>query len=122
MALRLAGQALGLSAGIFLSLTAATLLDAADSSKLAAAGRGRLILQQNCGRCHAIEAVGDSPLKNAPPMRDIYFRFHPEELQERLKEGLGSKHKDMPQIQFSDEDTYAIMTYLYALAVKLHEH
>jgi mono/diheme cytochrome c family protein len=120
MALRLAAQALGLSAGILLSMAA--LSDAADSRKLEAAGRGRLILQQNCGRCHAIEAVGDSPLKNAPPMRDIYFRFHPQELQERLTEGLGSKHKQMPQIQFSDEDTYAIMTYLYALAVKLHEH
>ena len=96
-------------------------LDATDSGKLAAGERGRLILQQHCGRCHAIEPVGDSPLKNAPPMRDIYFRFHPDELQERLKEGLGSKHKEMPQIQFSDEDTYAIMTYLYALALKLHE-
>ena len=46
-------------------------------------------------------------------MRDIYFRFHPQELRER---------QEMPQIKFPDEDTYAIMTYLYALAVKLHEH
>lgn len=86
------------------------------SSELAA--RGKLILQENCGRCHAIEAVGDSPLKKAPPMRDIYVRFAPRELQAELSEGMVSKHKEMPQIEFSDEDVYAIMTYLYSLAVR----
>jgi hypothetical protein len=29
-----------------------------------------------------------------------------------------SKHRAMPQIDFSDEDTDAILAYLYALAVK----
>jgi cytochrome c len=95
MALPFASRVRGLSAGILLCLAA--LSDAAISSKVAA--RGKLILQQNCGRCHAIEAVGDSPLKDAPPMRDIYSRFHPRELQERLTEGLGSKHTEMPQIK-----------------------
>ena len=66
----------------------------------------------------AIEAVGDTPLKNAPPMRDIYVRFAPRELQAELWEGMVSKHKEMPQIEFSDEDVYAIMTYLYSLAVR----
>jgi len=28
-----------------------------------------------------------------------------------------SKHKEMPQIAFSDEDVYAILSYLYALSV-----
>ncbi len=113
-----APRVLGLSAGILLCLAA--LSDAGVSSKVAA--RGKLILQQNCGRCHAIETIGDSPLKNAPPMRDIYSRSHPRELQERLTEGLGSKHKEMPQIQFSDDDVYAIMSYLYVLSIKPHEH
>ncbi len=110
-------KAIGLSTGMLLL---ATLSDAAISSKVAS--RGKLILEQNCWRCHAIEAVGDSPLKNAPPMRDIYSRSHPRELQERLTEGLGSKHKEMPQIQFSDDDVYAIMSYLYVLSIKPHEH
>jgi mono/diheme cytochrome c family protein len=114
MAVRFAPQALALSAAILLCLPAVS--DAADSSELAA--RGKLILQENCGRCHAIEAVGDSPLKKAPPMRDIYVRFAPRELQAELSEGMVSKHKEMPQIEFSDEDVYAIMTYLYSLAVR----
>ena len=113
MAVRFAPQALALGAVILLCLPVS---DAANSSKLAA--RGKLILQENCGRCHAIEAVGDSPLKKAPPMRDIYVRFAPRELQAELSEGMVSKHKEMPQIEFSDEDVYAIMTYLYSLAVR----
>jgi mono/diheme cytochrome c family protein len=91
-------------------------LHAAEFSALEA--RGRVILQEKCGRCHAIEVVGESPLEKAPPMRDIYARFNPRELQAELSEGKVSKHKEMPQIAFSDEDVYAILTYLYALAVK----
>ncbi len=49
-------------------------------------------------------------------MRDIYLRYAPRELQQELKEGLVSKHKEMPQIQFSQEDADAILWYLYDLA------
>ena len=74
------------------------------------------MLQEKCGRCHAVEQIGESPLKTAPPMRDIYLRYAPRELQQELKEGLVSKHKEMPQIQFSQEDADAILWYLYDLA------
>lgn len=80
--------------------------------------RGKVILQEKCGRCHAIGAFGESPLKKAPPMRDIYARFAPRELQAELSEGVVSRHRAMPQIDFSDEDVDAILAYLYALAVK----
>jgi hypothetical protein len=88
-------------------------LEAAESNKLET--RGKAILQEKCGRCLAIEAVGENPLKGAPPMRDVYRRFNPRELQAELSEGKVSKHKEMPQITFSDENVYAILTYLYAL-------
>jgi hypothetical protein len=54
-------------------------------------------------------------------MRDIYARFSPRELQAELSKGMVSKHRkhrEMPQIEFSDEDVYAILSYLYALTVK----
>jgi cytochrome c len=88
---------------------------AADTGELRS--RGKALLQENCSRCHAIEAKGDSPLQGAPPMRTIYTRFAPKELQAELREGMVSKHRDMPQIDFSDEDADAILAYLYALAV-----
>lgn len=81
-------------------------------------GRGKAILQDKCSRCHAIGAKDASPLKAAPPMRTIYGRFAPKELRAEIQEGMVSKHKEMPQIDFSDEDTDAIMAYLYALAVR----
>jgi mono/diheme cytochrome c family protein len=108
-------RARSLIAGL-LACLAATTSDAADSSQLRSTGK--VILEQNCGRCHAIEAVGESPLKQAPPMRDIYARFDPRELQAELREGMVSKHRAMPQIDFSDENVDAILAYLYALAVK----
>ena len=89
---------------------------AQDTSKLEA--KGKAIVQEKCGRCHGVEATGESPLKIAPPMRDIYARFAPRELQAELREGMVSRHKEMPQIEFSDEDVAAIMWYLYALAMK----
>ena len=99
-----------------LLVCAPALCEAADTSKLAA--KGKVIVQEKCGRCHAVEATGESPLKIAPPMRDIYARFAPRELQAELREGMVSRHKEMPQIEFSDEDVTAIMWYLHALAVK----
>jgi cytochrome c len=110
MQARFVSHVLGLSAGLLLCLPATS--DAADPKPEA---QGKVILQEKCGRCHAIEAVGGSPLKQAPPMRDIYDRFNPRELQAELSEGKVSKHKEMPQIAFSDDDVYAILTYLYAL-------
>ena len=111
--MRFASYILALAA-ILLGLPTAA--DAARRGKLEA--RGKAILQEKCGRCHAVAAVGASPLRQAPPMRDIYARFLPRELQAELTEGMVSKHREMPQIEFSDEDVHAIMTYLYALAVR----
>lgn len=77
-----------------------------------AAANGKAILERNCGRCHALEATGASPLPQAPPLREVYRRFPIEELEVGLAEGMGSRHRDMPQIQFSTEDVAAILTYL----------
>lgn len=113
MPTRFAARSLGLGIALLLCLPAN--LDAASLSK--AAIRGKTILLEKCGRCHAIEAVGKSPLEQAPPLRDIYARFNPRELQAELSEGMVSRHREMPQIEFSDEDVHAILTYLYALTV-----
>ena len=80
--------------------------------------RGKSLLAEKCARCHSIDAQGDSPLKAAPPMRDIYARFAPTELKVELMEGMVSRHRQMPQIDFSEKDAHAIVLYLYALAVK----
>ena len=77
-----------------------------------AASDGKALLAQNCGRCHAIEATGESPLSKAPPLREVYLKFPIEEWELGLAEGWGSRHRDMPQIQFSSEQVSAILDYL----------
>ena len=98
--------------GALLSFTAVPAV--ADSGSLAK--RGKAILAEKCGRCHAIDATGQSPLKHAPPMRDIYIRHGAPAMQVELAEGMVSKHKEMPQIDFSDEDVDAILSHLYAIS------
>ena len=104
----------GLIVGLLLCVAATA--NAADSGQLRR--KGKALLQENCGRCHAIGATGRSALKQATPMRDIYAKFATRELQEELREGMVSRHRAMPQIEFSDEEVDAILAYLYALAVK----
>ena len=105
---------LALIMGLLVSWSTAS--SAATTSELRS--RGKALLQENCSRCHAIAAHGRSPLAAAPPMRTIYARFAPRELQAELREGMVSRHRAMPQIEFSDEDVDAILAYLYALAIR----
>jgi len=81
---------------------------AADS----AASAGKALLEKNCSRCHAIEAKDESPLPQAPPMREVYLKYPIDQLEEGFAEGMGSRHRDMPQIQFSPEQVAAILNYL----------
>ena len=111
---RPAHQARLLIIGLLVCLSATS--NAATSSQIRS--RGKALLQENCGRCHAVGAVGRSPLKAATPMRNIYARFAPRELQAELREGMVSRHRQMPQIDFSDEDVDAILAYLYALSIR----
>jgi mono/diheme cytochrome c family protein len=73
---------------------------------------GRMLLQKNCSRCHSIDATGQSPLQLAPPLREIYLRYPIEQLEYGFAEGMGSKHREMPQIQFSSVQVSAILSYL----------
>jgi mono/diheme cytochrome c family protein len=73
---------------------------------------GKAILKNHCARCHSIGASGESPLHKAPPLREIYLRYPIEQLSQGLAEGMGSRHRGMPQIQFSSEEVTAILYYL----------
>ena len=73
---------------------------------------GKRLLEKHCSRCHAIEATGESPLKGAPPLREIYLKYPIEQLEYGFAEGMGSRHREMPQIQFSTEEVSEILNYL----------
>jgi cytochrome c len=93
---------------VLVSFGASVAYAAADS----AASDGKALLEKNCSRCHAIEAKGDSPLPQAPPLREVYLKYPIDQLEEGFAEGMGSRHRDMPQIQFSPDQVSAILNYL----------
>jgi len=74
---------------------------------------GRAILERNCGRCHAVAAGDPSPLKEAPNLAIVLGSYPGERLEVELGEGIGSRHRDMPQIQFSAEEITSIYYYLH---------
>ena len=114
MPMHSAARALGFSAALVLSLPG--MLDAAVSNKLAA--RGKIILQEKCGRCHAIEATGESPLKIAPQCARSTLGLRLENCRRNSRRGWFPSTRKMPQIDFSDEEVDAILAYLYVLAIR----
>jgi cytochrome c len=77
--------------------------------------RGRALLEQHCGSCHAIEKIGRSPHREAPPFRHISRRYDIDVIAAKLREGLVSYHRDMPDFRFSREDARAAGAYLRSI-------
>jgi mono/diheme cytochrome c family protein len=79
---------------------------------------GRELAQVDCSRCHALGPTGESPLKQAPPFRDVVKRYQPEMLAEALAEGIVTGHNDMPEFEFSPAEISALIAYLESLRTK----
>ena len=77
--------------------------------------KGRIIVQENCARCHAIGLSGASTHPKAPPFRIVVKRYPVEDLAEALAEGIVSGHPAMPQFVFQPAEISAILAYLDSL-------
>ncbi|WP_072369285.1 cytochrome c [Hyphomicrobium sp. NDB2Meth4] len=77
------------------------------------AEKGQALLEQNCGRCHGVVGDQKSPLKQAPNLSVVLGAWPNEELEMELADGVGSRHRDMPQIQFSPEEITSIYYFLH---------
>jgi mono/diheme cytochrome c family protein len=82
----------------------------------AQAQSGMELAEQNCSRCHAIGATGDSALAEAPPFREIAQRYPAESLAESLAEGITTGHDEMPEFVFSPEEVGQLVEYFASLA------
>ena len=51
------------------------------------------------------------------PLRDVYLKIPDSRCCNSIAEGFGSRHRDMPQIEFSSEQVDAILNYLGDLIV-----
>lgn len=77
--------------------------------------QGRMLLEKNCSRCHAIGHTDASPNSQAPPFRTVVTRYPAEDLAEALAEGIMTRHSDMPEFVFAPDEIDAIVTYLDTL-------
>ncbi len=102
---RLRGIIATVAVGIAWHLSPASATDAAD---------GKALLEKNCSRCHAVAPGLASPLKEAPNLWTVLGYYPTERLEVELAEGIGSRHRDMPQIQFSAEEITSIYYYLHS--------
>ncbi len=77
--------------------------------------KGRVLVEKNCSRCHAIGKEGASTHPEAPPFRTLSSRYPIDDLAELLAEGIVSGHPDMPIFIFNPTDVEAIIDYLKSI-------
>ena len=77
--------------------------------------RGKTFALNNCGRCHSIDRVTQSPLKIAPPFRTLHLRYPVEALGEALAEGIVTGHPSMPEFQLDPDQIHDLLSYLKTL-------
>ena len=77
--------------------------------------RGKTFALNNCARCHSIDKVSPSPLKIAPPFRDLHKRYPIETLAESLAEGIQTGHPTMPEFRLDPDQIHDLLSYLKSL-------
>lgn len=80
-----------------------------------AAQRGYTFVKTNCSLCHAIGAVGGSPLPIAPPFRTLHLVYPVEDLEEALAEGIVTGHPTMPVFTLDAAQVDDVIAYLKSL-------
>lgn len=73
---------------------------------------GESIAKRDCGGCHAVGRSDESPLAQAPRLRDLHRRYPVEQLGEALAEGIVVGHGPMPQWVFQPHEIEALTVYL----------
>ena len=105
---------LGLASCLLLVAGIASAKSPVDASSLK---RGRAIAQQNCGRCHAVGAKGESANPKSPPFRFLARKYPLNNLEEALAEGIVVGHEglEMPQFRLSAAQIEALLDYLASI-------
>ena len=77
--------------------------------------QGETLARTNCARCHAVGRIGKSPLRAAPPFRELHTRYPVEDLAEALTEGIRTGHPSMPEFRFDPDQAEDLIAYLNSL-------
>jgi cytochrome c len=80
-----------------------------------AAQRGLTFTRVHCAQCHSLDTVSESPLKIAPPFRDLHLRFPVESLRRPLSEGIIANHPTMPQFRLDADQINDVIAFMKSL-------
>ena len=80
-----------------------------------AAQRGQTFARVHCSQCHSIDVASESPLKIAPPFRDLHLKYPVESLAPRLAEGITANHPTMPQFRLDADQISDVVHYMKSL-------
>lgn len=78
--------------------------------------QGRLLAEKNCSRCHAVEAGGTSPNKEAPAFRNLNQRHPLYWLRQPSTRGIQATHEQMPKFNVSPSEIDTIVAYINSLS------
>ncbi|HEY0600157.1 c-type cytochrome [Brevundimonas sp.] len=87
-----------------------------DAAPVGSAALGGNLVRLRCAGCHAVELTGDSPMKAAPPFREMGRTYPVRDLQEALAEGLVTAHPAMPPIALEESDVANVIAYLESVS------
>jgi cytochrome c len=77
--------------------------------------RAKAMLENLCGRCHAVGKTGKSPNQLAPPFRSFGEKLYDTDMTQRLQDGLTTIHPDMPTFRFNRHEAAAAVNYLRSI-------
>lgn len=77
--------------------------------------QGETLVTRDCGPCHAVSKIGNSPRADAPQFRTLGKRYPIDSLEEALGEGIMSGHPDMPEFKYEAGEVGAIIAYLKSI-------
>ena len=80
--------------------------------------RSKAMLEDMCGRCHAVGTTGQSPNPLAPAFRNFGEKLYDTDMVQRLQDGLTTIHPDMPTFRFNAHDAAAAVNYLRVIQRK----
>jgi cytochrome c len=92
-----------------------TILLGSDPLHASNSGQGKRLALTYCAKCHAIDKLSPSPLKPAPPFRDLHKSYPVETLQEALAEGIVTGHPAMPEFRFDADQVGDFIAFLKTL-------
>jgi mono/diheme cytochrome c family protein len=87
-----------------------------DPSPFGSVALGGNLVRLRCAGCHAVERTGDSPMKAAPPFREMGRTYPVRDLQEALAEGLVTAHPAMPPIELEASEVADVIAYLESVS------